>query len=81
MSSSSSSPERATARLSAIPSTGWLRAADLPRRYPIFSPSAWKAFIRDNRLKTSKPEGSRCRVVNTDDVDAFLRGVSQAVAQ
>jgi hypothetical protein len=54
----------------------WLRASQLPGRYPVFGATAWRAFIRSGQLPSRKIGAAR--IVNAADVEAFLAGSSSA---
>lgn len=57
--------------------TEWIRMCQLWKAAPwkdLYSESAWKGFIARGLLKSTKPTGSRARLVREADVVAFLEG-------
>jgi len=60
-----------------IPTTDseYARACQLIVLFPgVFSDTAWKNFLRNGSIPSSRPEGTRSRLVRIADVRAFLDG-------
>jgi hypothetical protein len=57
----------------------FLRANELPERFPVLGRSTWNAHITAGRVRSFKV--GRARVVRVADVIAFLEGHSAEVAQ
>jgi hypothetical protein len=59
--------------------TELIRAADLPRRFPVLKRSAWNDLIAKGKIPSTKPS-PKVRLVRVDDVVAYLSRTIQEPA-